>query len=124
LIDIDLNLLGAKEVSEILSEDHERYHHVGDPVFTAKHYIKIADLILQKRLEACGVDLSIARHLKIASSALPEPTPEQAAKLEMLNSVTLGFCKLFAADNPKFKEFTFIAAANRDIHTEEGDEKL
>jgi hypothetical protein len=32
-----------------------------------------------------------------------------------INEITLDLCRLFKADNPKFKEFTFIEACNRDL---------
>ncbi len=74
------------------------YKPYGDtPVFTQKHYVAIAEVLHKQRKE-------IKQH-----------EADQAARLEATNDVTLALCKLFKGDNPKFNDFQFIAACNRDL---------
>ena len=72
-----------------------------EPLFTQKHYVAIANVIHAQRL---------------AKKANPAKT-ELAAEAELcaINEMTLALSKLFKEDNPKFKEFTFIEACNRDL---------
>ena len=72
-------------------------------MFTQKHYIAIADVIHARRVAV----------RKMPTSELV--LTEGAARLEEVNELTLAMTKLFKGDNPKFKEFTFIEACNRDL---------
>jgi hypothetical protein len=73
-------------------------------MFTQKHYIAIADLIHKRRVAVKAKDVA-------STFANEPPSPEIMA----INEITLDLCRLFKADNPKFKEFTFIEACNRDL---------
>lgn len=72
-------------------------------MFTQKHYVAIADLIHARRVAV----------RKMPTSELV--VTEGEARLDEINTMTLALSKLFKADNPKFKEFTFIEACNRDL---------
>lgn len=72
------------------------------PSFTAKHYTAIADLMHKERKA-------------IREAAAKIPHGNEGLLLEQTNVITLALSKLFAKDNPKFKEMTFIAACNRDL---------
>lgn len=72
------------------------------PSFTAKHYQMIADLMHKERKA-------------IREAAAKIPHGNEGLLLEQTNVITLALSKLFAKDNPKFKEMTFIAACNRDL---------
>lgn len=67
-------------------------------MFTQKHYVAIADLIHARRV-------TIRAEAGVAADV----------RLDEVNTMTLALSKLFKADNPKFKEFTFIEACNRDL---------
>lgn len=71
-------------------------------MFTQKHYIAIADLIHERRKE-------------IKAQPGGTMTLEGETRLLEVNTMTLAMTKLFKGDNPKFKEFTFIEACNRDL---------
>jgi hypothetical protein len=73
------------------------------PSFTAKHYQAIADLMHQERKKAIDMPELVGNGIT------------RNVRLEQINAITLSFCKLFQADNPKFKQMTFIAACNRDL---------
>lgn len=73
------------------------------PSFTAKHYQAIAEQMHAERKKAIAADDFIGNGVI------------RNARLEQINSITLAFCKLLQADNPKFKQMTFIAACNRDL---------
>jgi len=73
-------------------------------MFTQKHYIAIADLIHERRKE-----------IKLVPPSGEDDAERMELRIEAVNEITLDLVKLFKADNPKFKEFTFIEACNRDL---------
>jgi hypothetical protein len=79
------------------------------PAFTAKHYTAIADLIHGERLKL-KAQLENARVRELC-----ETMAQTEGAIEQTNALTLAFSKLFEKDNPKFKQFTFIEACNRDL---------
>jgi hypothetical protein len=69
--------------------------------FTQKHYEALADVIHEQRVEVK------------AAPAFTDAMQEH--DLQLINKITLKLCKVLKQDNPRFKEFTFIAACNRDL---------
>lgn len=83
--------------------DPETMRFIAVPSFTQKHYEAIAKMIHQKRVEATEL-------------AKAENGTQLRHTHEVINTVTLALCKLFKEDNTKFKEMTFIAECNKDLH--------
>ena len=75
-------------------------------MFTQKHYVAIADLINARRVAIREMPTS---ELVLTRGGLI------VARLEEVNEMTLALCRLFNGDNPRFREFTFIEACNRDL---------
>lgn len=73
-------------------------------MFTQQHYVAMADLIHQRRVE-----------VKQTWGASEPTQAEGVTRLDELAVMTLAMSKMFKQDNPKFKEFTFIGACNRDL---------
>jgi hypothetical protein len=61
-------------------------------MFTAKHYIQIAEVIHQTRLKL-----------------------DTTQGLEAMGEFTHQLIQAFKKDNPKFNQFKFIEAANKDL---------
>jgi len=78
-------------------------------MFTQKHYVAIADLIHARRVQIKSVD----QKLGVYAQGVQQVEIEN--RLDEVNTMTLALSKLFKGDNPKFKEFTFIEACNRDL---------
>jgi hypothetical protein len=85
------------------------------PSFTAKHYEAIANLLHDKRKQV-QAPIGLGPNDKPWDSSMQAAHAEQMKRdLEQINDITLSFCKLLQADNPKFKQMQFIAACNRDL---------
>jgi hypothetical protein len=79
--------------------------------FTKTHYEKIADMIHKLRTEI-SADATLTNQIPGDTGWLPS---DIEAKLAVVNQFTVALKDLFKQDNPKFKEFTFIGACNRDL---------
>ncbi len=89
--------------------DYTWPYYEENTLFTQKRYVAIADLIHKRRLEVKRpIEATGPYHAGVKKV-------EQDNRLDEINTLTLAPTKLFKEDNPKFKEFTFIEACNRDL---------
>lgn len=75
-------------------------------MFTQKHYVAIADVIHERRVEIKEI---------YNDANMRDGDIEQAARLDEVAQITVKMIDLFKKDNPKFKQFTFIEHCNRDL---------
>jgi hypothetical protein len=73
------------------------------PMFTQKHYELIAAVMHKERKKAIDQPEQVGDNFT------------RNMRLEQVNTITLALCELFQKDNPKFKQFQFIAACNKDL---------
>lgn len=85
---------------------HPITHGKTSPMFTQKHYVAIADVIHERRVEIKEV---------YNDANMRDGNIEQAARLDEVAQITVKMIDLFKKDNPKFKQFTFIEHCNRDL---------
>ena len=72
-------------------------------MFTAKHFVCLADVIHQARVKAQDFN-----------PAQGELFDKNTA-LQTLADLTVDLINLFKQDNPKFDQFKFIEACNKDL---------
>ncbi len=72
------------------------------PMFTQKYYVAIAKVIHDRRV-------------KLKSTLESMPGPDQDTRLDEINELALQLAKMFAEDNPKFRQLIFIEACCKDL---------